>query len=259
MPDVADGAAGAEPSNTKPAAGAVGLAEAAPPALTPAAAPAALPAGGGAASPAATSPAATPLTPAPSAPAASLAALAPLPATGLPASPVSAAVRAAPAGAQVAAALVQVVRGPAGSVLTLRLDPGALGHIQVRVERAPDGGALVHVGVERPETLQMLAADQTQLHRALDSAGLPRDGRDLQLALAPPAVTPAGGQDGGAGQPGGGAAPQTPGGAGGQPGGGGFGGNGQGGTRRQRAWPGAGGSGPAAASAWQRAGIDITA
>lgn len=173
-----------------------------------------------------------------------------------------------------AAAAVQVARGQAGSTLTLRLDPGELGGIQVRVER-PDGGApVVHVSVERPETLRLLTADQPQLHRALDEAGLPQDGRGLSLSLAAPGslaqpVSPVTDQSatGTAPQaPATGGGPQTAGGGSatndgtGQPSKGSNGGSNGGGNARQRRTRDAqGGGGPVYGSAWQRAGIDITA
>ncbi len=40
--------------------------------------------------------------------------------------------------------------------------------------------------VDRPETLKLMLADQPQLHRALDAAGLPQDGRNVTLSLATP-------------------------------------------------------------------------
>ena len=41
-----------------------------------------------------------------------------------------------------------------GSTVTLRLDPGELGHVQVRIERDADGTATVHVAADRADTLR---------------------------------------------------------------------------------------------------------
>ncbi len=74
--------------------------------------------------------------------------------------------------------------------LTIQLDPAELGHVQVRIERIPDGPARVELIVERPETLRLLLHDQPQLHRALDLAGVPVAERTLQIHLAPAAAHP---------------------------------------------------------------------
>ncbi len=100
---------------------------------------------------------------------------------------------------QVAAALVQITHSPSGSAVTLRLDPAELGHVQIRIERGADGTATVHVSAERPETLRLLIADQPQLHRTLDSAGLPQEGRSLTLSLAAPDASTNSATDRGAG------------------------------------------------------------
>ena len=43
----------------------------------------------------------------------------------------------------------------------------------------------VTLTAERPQTLDLLARDQTQLHRALDQAGVPAEGRSVTFHLAP--------------------------------------------------------------------------
>lgn len=151
---------------------------------------------------------------------------------------------------QMAPALVQLAHGPSGNAVTLRLDPADLGHVQIRVERDPAGTATVQVTAERPETLHLLKADQPQLHRALDSAGLPGEGRTLTFALHQPS------------------SPDTQ--ASGSPGGASFGGAGGSGTGRH-AMPGRQGrtatqfdapdeeAGFGAPPGWIRAGVDITA
>jgi len=89
--------------------------------------------------------------------------------------------------------------------LTIQLDPGELGRVQVHIERTPNGPARVELVVERPDTLLMLLRDQPQLHRALDLAGVPAADRSLQFQLAPAAaslaaVTPQFNADSGPGQ-----------------------------------------------------------
>ncbi len=69
--------------------------------------------------------------------------------------------------------------------LIIRLNPAELGRIQVRIDRTADGPSRISLSVERPDTLLMLVRDQPQLHRALDLAGIPPDGRTVQFQLAP--------------------------------------------------------------------------
>ena len=111
---------------------------------------------------------------------------------------------------QLSPALVQLAHGPAGSAVILRLDPAGLGHVQVRIDRDPAGSPIVQVTADHPDTLQLLVADQPQLHRALDSAGIAADGRTLSFALSTPGGNTSGGaggdasgnQNGGNGRPG---------------------------------------------------------
>ena len=114
---------------------------------------------------------------------------------------------------QVAAPLVAFASGANGNQrLTVRLDPEALGTVQVRIDRPKDGPARVEVTAERPETLALLQRDQPQLQRALDQAGVPPDGRTLvfqaapqpHLASANPLPDPGQGSGGGQSQAGGG-------------------------------------------------------
>ena len=175
-------------------------------------------------------------------------------ATLAPAPSSAAAHAAAPAPAQqLAPALVALAHGPSGAAVTLRLDPAELGHVQVRIERDTAGAASIQVTAERPETLRMLTTDQPQLHRVLDGAGLPTEGRSLTFTLDPrPAQTPQ-------------AAPSL---SGGTPGGSGDAGGQSGGGQRN---PGRTGRGAASLfglddddgiripPAWRRAGVDITA
>jgi flagellar hook-length control protein FliK len=68
------------------------------------------------------------------------------------------------------------------SHVTIRLDPGELGQVQIRISRAQDGTSSVNVAVERPETLATLQGDVAHLHQALDRAGVPEQ-RSLSLQL----------------------------------------------------------------------------
>lgn len=65
----------------------------------------------------------------------------------------------------------------------IRLDPAELGRIDVRIDVDRHGQVTSHLTVEKPETLQMLRQDQTQLQRALDDAGLKTGDGGLQFSL----------------------------------------------------------------------------
>jgi flagellar hook-length control protein FliK len=92
---------------------------------------------------------------------------------------------------QLAAPLVVLGTGPDQSRrMTVRLDPEALGAVQVRVDRPKDGPARVEITVERTETLSLLLRDQPQLHRALDQAGIPAEGRTVVFQVAAPDPQP---------------------------------------------------------------------
>jgi hypothetical protein len=125
--------------------------------------------------------------------------------------------------------------GPDGvQTLAVRLDPAELGRVEVRIERAEGGPALVQVIAEKPETLLLLQRDQAGLARALDQAGIGQSqGRSLSFSLA----------DGGQGQ---GAPHRHPGGHGAEP------------SRpdgRAASEPPA----PTLAGRWRRAGVDVIA
>ncbi len=165
-------------------------------------------------------------------------------------SPEAAAAPAAAGGAppirQVAAALVHLTQAASGSSVTLRLDPGELGQVQVRIDRGADGSSTVHVAAEHPDTLRLLIADQAALHRTLDQAGLAQDGRSVNFSLSTPDAGSSASSDRGSGS--------------GFMGNGNSGGGQQGGAWRQdrSSYP-----DPAPSStpstAWLRAGVDITA
>ncbi len=104
---------------------------------------------------------------------------------------------------QVTPALVQLTHTANGGQLTLQLNPGELGRVHIQIDRAADGSANVQVTADRAETLQLLVADQAQLHHALDSAGLPQEGRTLNLSLAKPETDAGQGFNGGGASSGG--------------------------------------------------------
>lgn len=93
--------------------------------------------------------------------------------------------------AQAAGAIRFLARGKDGAeTLILRLDPEELGRVQISITQSPKGPASIAIRVEQPETLLLLMRDQGQLHRALDSAGIAPEGRQLSFQLAQvPAVS----------------------------------------------------------------------
>jgi flagellar hook-length control protein FliK len=148
---------------------------------------------------------------------------------------------------QIAPVLVQLGHNAGGGQVTLQLNPLELGKVQIQIDRGADGTAAVHVSAERPDTLQLLVADQAQLHQALNAAGVPSDGRTLSLSLSTPDQGGSGQASGDAGQ--GGANSQT---------------GGQSGGQQNRASYGLGAGLDSATdnggtASWLRAGVDITA
>jgi len=84
---------------------------------------------------------------------------------------------------QIAPALLTLSRNSDGTQqIALRLQPEELGMVEVRIDRAPDGSARVSVTADNPDTLQMLTGAQSELHKALDAAGI-STGRTLTFAL----------------------------------------------------------------------------
>ena len=108
---------------------------------------------------------------------------------------------------QIAAGLQTLSRMADGNrQLVMRLDPAELGRVQIAIDQPKDGPASVVLTVERPETLLLVLRDQTGLHQALERAGVAADGRTINIQLAPPRADPQPtSQQGGDGQPGGGA------------------------------------------------------
>jgi flagellar hook-length control protein FliK len=86
---------------------------------------------------------------------------------------------------QVSPVLVSLGRSQGTQQVTVRLDPPELGRLQIRLEQPTDGPARVVLTAERPQTLDLVARDQVRLHRALDQAGVPADGRTVTFRLQP--------------------------------------------------------------------------
>jgi len=99
---------------------------------------------------------------------------------------------------QVAPALLSVVQKSDGTAqISVRLHPADLGAVNVRIERPTEHTAQVVITAEKPETLQMLKTDQAELHRVLDHAGLPPEGRTIPFHAAPSPTPEPGGDNAG--------------------------------------------------------------
>ena len=145
---------------------------------------------------------------------------------------------------QIAPALVALAASRAAGTrrLSVTMAPVELGRVAVTVERVGDGTARISVTAERPETLQLLQKEHTQLSQLLDNAGVGAEGRSLSFSLT------GGNETGGNGTGGNGGSPSHSG--QGQPNGGG--------------WPqgqplDTGKTTAAPPARWQRSGVDITA
>jgi flagellar hook-length control protein FliK len=112
----------------------------------------------------------------------------------------------APLAHQLAPALLSVAQGADGSErMTVRLSPAELGFVQVRIDRLAGGATHVAITAERPQTLQTLEQDQAELHRALDHAGVPAEGRTLAFHVAASPQSAPGGNNAASGGSGNGA------------------------------------------------------
>jgi Meckel syndrome type 1 protein len=138
-----------------------------PPAPEPLPAPASRPAVEAAAAPQPAPPDARPLPAEIAAPPAPVTAPAALPAPEPPARP---APPVAYPARQVAPFAVALALGPDASI-SLTLDPGELGRVEVAIERS-NGEAHISLRAERPETLALLQRDRAELERALTGAGI---------------------------------------------------------------------------------------
>ncbi|WP_173012503.1 flagellar hook-length control protein FliK [Niveispirillum sp. SYP-B3756] len=68
------------------------------------------------------------------------------------------------------------------TTLTVRLDPEALGRVEVRLEMQ-DGRVTASIAAERPATLDLLQRDSRLLERAVEQGGLQLSGGGLQFSL----------------------------------------------------------------------------
>jgi flagellar hook-length control protein FliK len=86
------------------------------------------------------------------------------------------------AGEQVA---VQIKRGASEGLdkISIRLDPGNLGHVDVKLEVTHDGRLMAVIAADKPETLQMLQKDSASLEQSLRDAGLKTDQQSLSFTL----------------------------------------------------------------------------
>jgi Meckel syndrome type 1 protein len=84
---------------------------------------------------------------------------------------------------QLAPVLVSLALGGGNEALTITLDPGELGRVEVSIGQGKDAGQ-VRIIAERPETLALLLRDQRELDRALNQAGLGDMARSLSFSLA---------------------------------------------------------------------------
>lgn len=153
---------------------------------------------------------------------------------------------------QVMPAMVSLATGAGGShSMTLRLDPASLGAVQIRIDRSDDAPARVDITADRPETLALLQSDQHHLQQALDQAGVPAEGRQLNFHTAAPSPDSAAQPSRSDIGPGDSGQRQGQAGQNGPP------------TRRGPGGPGGeaalDGAAMQAASGWLRAGLDITA
>lgn len=67
--------------------------------------------------------------------------------------------------------------------IVIRLHPADLGRVEVKLEVARDGRAMVTVWADKPETLELLQRDARSLERALEQAGLRTDSESLSFNL----------------------------------------------------------------------------
>ncbi|WP_428491830.1 flagellar hook-length control protein FliK [Rhodopila sp.] len=86
---------------------------------------------------------------------------------------------------QLAPALLTLAKtADGGQQMTVRLQPGDLGMVQVRIDRSASGHTQIEITADNPNTLLALQRDQPQLHRTLDEAGIPATGRNVSFHAA---------------------------------------------------------------------------
>lgn len=87
-----------------------------------------------------------------------------------------------PAGEQVA---VQIRKGVAEGIdkISIRLDPGNLGKVDIKMEVGHDGRLTAVIAADKPETLAMLQRDMQTLEQSLRDAGLKTSSDSLSFTL----------------------------------------------------------------------------
>ncbi|WP_341899214.1 flagellar hook-length control protein FliK [Ferrovibrio terrae] len=87
-----------------------------------------------------------------------------------------------PAGEQVA---VQIKKGVAEGAdkISIKLDPGNLGKVEIKLEIGHDGRLMAVISADKPDTLLMLQRDASQLEQSLRDSGLKTDQQSLSFTL----------------------------------------------------------------------------
>lgn len=85
--------------------------------------------------------------------------------------------------APLAAALAYGARDGEAATLSVALDPGELGRVEISVERS-GGLTAIRVTAERAETLALLQRDQRELGQSLSQAGVQEAGRSISFSLS---------------------------------------------------------------------------
>ncbi len=87
-----------------------------------------------------------------------------------------------PVGEQVG---VQIKKGVAEGIdkISIRLDPGNLGKVEIKLEIGHDGRLQAVIAADKPETLQLLQQDVKNLEQSLREAGLKTDQQSLNFTL----------------------------------------------------------------------------
>ena len=88
-----------------------------------------------------------------------------------------------PPARQLAPVIVSLALGRGDEALTIALDPGELGRVEVSIGQGKEAGQL-RIVAERADTLALLLRDQRELDRALNQAGLGDMARSLSFSLA---------------------------------------------------------------------------
>jgi flagellar hook-length control protein FliK len=80
---------------------------------------------------------------------------------------------------------VQIKKGVAEGVdkISIRLDPGNLGKVEIKLEIGHDGRLQAVIAADKPETLQLLQQDVKNLEQSLRDAGLKTDQQSLNFTL----------------------------------------------------------------------------